>query len=358
MLDLSNLDDVFDSENGKPLELSIADVMEDPTQPRLEFPIDEMEKIAESIKERGVKTPISVHLHPTNKGKYIINHGARRYRGSIMAGKTTIPAFIDEDHTDYDQVMENKERLGHTPIEIALFIQKKLDEGEKKGVIAKKLNENAVYITTHLALINMPKSLEKAYESGCRSPKTLYDLRKLFEEYPSQVENWINECLESGKDIYRSGVQTLAKELKKLKAESESESESEVDSLMRLQREAEKLIQARKDAEKATESHSERNLQNDEDQQTKPKKATESHSERNLQNDEDQQTKPKKAPESHSERVLKSPQVRVVFDNQDAVLILSKAPTSRGFAWIRLIASNEIKEVDCLLLEIESISEE
>ena len=92
MLDLTELDVQIENTNGKPLELPLADVMEDPSQPRVEFPELEMKKIAESIKQRGVKTPISVHIHPNEKGKYIINHGATRSRGPIMAGKEPIPA--------------------------------------------------------------------------------------------------------------------------------------------------------------------------------------------------------------------------------------------------------------------------
>ena len=54
---------------------------------------------------------------------------------------------------------------------------------------------------------------------------------------------------------------------------------------------------------------------------------------------------------------LKQPQVRVIFEGKDAVLILYKAPRSRGFAWIEFLADGEQKEVDCSLLEIESILE-
>lgn len=67
----------------------------------VEFPEDQMQKMAESIKERGVKTPISVKPHPTEQGKWLINYGARRFRASIMAGKDTIPAFVDNDHDDW-----------------------------------------------------------------------------------------------------------------------------------------------------------------------------------------------------------------------------------------------------------------
>ena len=301
MIDLAELDIKVENNNGKPLELPLSDVMEDPSQPRIEFPEFEMNKIAESIKQRGVKTPISVHIHPTETGKYIINHGARRYRGSLLAGKETIPAFIDESHTDYDQVMENKERLGHTPIEIALFIKKKLAEGENKKDIAKNLNEDDVYVTTHLALIDMPEALTKAYNAGCKSPKTLYDLRNLFDKFPQEVEAWILDLIENEKDIFRSSVQALAKELKKPKKE-ESLSVPDLQELV----------------------------------ESEPKPAVEENN-------------------AVIANEIKQPKVQVIFDGKDAMLMLFKAPRSRGFAWIEFIANGEQLEVDCSLLEVESV---
>jgi ParB family transcriptional regulator, chromosome partitioning protein len=126
-LNLESLDiSSIENENaGKPLEIPVVNIIEDENQPRFEFPEYEMNQLAKSIAESGVKTPISVHKHPDIKDKYVINHGHRRYRASILAGKKTVPAFIDEIYNDYDQVMENKERLGHSPLEIAIFIQKK-----------------------------------------------------------------------------------------------------------------------------------------------------------------------------------------------------------------------------------------
>lgn len=208
--------------DGTPKQISLTDILEDPEQPRVEFPEDQMQKMAESIKERGVKTPISVKPHPTEQGKWLINYGARRFRASIMAGKDTIPAFVDNDHDDFDQVMENKERLNHSPIELALFIQKKIKQGVK-NVIAKRLNEDPVFVSTHLALVDMPECLTKAYEAGFKSPKTLYDLRKLWESFPEEVEAWVDESLENGQDIIRSRVQVLSKNLKEPKQAVEPE---------------------------------------------------------------------------------------------------------------------------------------
>jgi len=69
-----------------------------------------MAQLAASIELRGVKTPISVRDNPATPGRYLINHGARRFRAARRAGKTAIPGFIDNDHLEADQIVENLQR--------------------------------------------------------------------------------------------------------------------------------------------------------------------------------------------------------------------------------------------------------
>lgn len=197
--------------SGKPLEIPLADIEEDPEQPRKEFSQEAMQEMTDSIRARGVKTPVSVRSHPTKEGKWMLNYGARRYRGSVAAGRLTIPAFVDESHDDYDQVIENIQRDDLKPMELALFIKKRLDAGDQKKAIAKNLGKDGAIITQHLALIDPPACIEDAYSSGkCTSPKTLYELRGLHEKFPEQVEAWCAEATE----ITRKAVAELADELK------------------------------------------------------------------------------------------------------------------------------------------------
>ena len=97
-----------------PQELPLDLIDEDPHQPRTAdnpgFSPESIAEIGETIKARGVKSPISVRENPDAPGRYLINHGARRYRGSKWAHKTTIPAFIDNDYNEADQVIENLQR--------------------------------------------------------------------------------------------------------------------------------------------------------------------------------------------------------------------------------------------------------
>jgi len=99
---------------GVPLSLPLELIDEDPDQPRTAgnsgFSPESIAELGATIKTRGVKSPISVREHPKAPGRYLINHGARRFRASKWAGKTTIPAFLDADYTNDDQVIENLQR--------------------------------------------------------------------------------------------------------------------------------------------------------------------------------------------------------------------------------------------------------
>lgn len=196
---------------GKPLDIPLAHIEEDPDQPRKEFTPEAMQEMTDSIRARGVKTPVSVRPHPAKPGKWMLNYGARRYRGSLAAGRESIPAFVDESHDDYDQVIENIQRDDLKPMELAFFIKKRLDAGDQKKAIAKNLGKDGAIITQHLALIDPPACIEDAYSNGkCVSPKTLYELRGLHDKFPEQVEAWCADAPE----ITRKMVAELADVLK------------------------------------------------------------------------------------------------------------------------------------------------
>ncbi|ENX3965960.1 ParB/RepB/Spo0J family partition protein, partial [Neisseria gonorrhoeae] len=151
--------------SGTPLRLPLASIKEDPDQPRKEFDEGKIQELANSIQERGVKTPISVR-QSSEEGVYVINHGARRYRASLLAGLSEIPAYIDQDYSLIDQAVENIQRDNLTPREIADVIGRLLAEGMKKGQIAEKMGKSPAFVTQHANLLDLPEPLANAFNSG------------------------------------------------------------------------------------------------------------------------------------------------------------------------------------------------
>jgi ParB family transcriptional regulator, chromosome partitioning protein len=185
-----------------PLQLDIALIDEDKDQPRQEdnpgFSKERMAELAESIKSRGVKTPISVRENPDTPGRYLINHGARRFRASKLAGNATIPAYIDRDYTTHDQVQENLHRDSLTEREIADIIGKELARGTKKAAIAKLLNKSPAFVTQHATLLDLPEPIAEVYYSGrCKDVTIINELVMLNKKHPQEVQGWLlDETLE------------------------------------------------------------------------------------------------------------------------------------------------------------------
>ena len=91
----------------------------------------------------------------------MINHGARRYRASKLAGKTTIPAFIDDDYNLIDQVVENIQRDELTVREIVdviamLYNKKRM----KKKDIADKFHKSQAWVSERYALSDAPEPVQ------------------------------------------------------------------------------------------------------------------------------------------------------------------------------------------------------
>lgn len=290
---------------GAPLKLRLVDIDEDPNQPRTEFDADDLSDLAASIKAAGILSPISVRPHPSSEGRYIINHGARRYRASLAAGKTEIPAFVDESHDEFGQVIENLQRSNLTAMELANFVAKRYAQGDKAGEIAKKLGKSKSFITYVGALIDPPEGLETAYRTGrCKSPQTLYDLRNLLEKHPEQSE----AILAGDEEITRAAVGKMAARLKKgLPLDSEES-------------EATDTVQA---------------------EQLPPGEA------------EDKE-KPVKIPDPNK---LSKPLLLVEFDGRSASVILNTRPSSPGLIYIKYEDNGEVHEVDASKCKINSLLE-
>ena len=192
--DLAALDAPIAAASGRPLMLPIGAIDEDREQPRREFDAHALQALADTIRERGVRQPISVRPHLQQSARWILNFGARRLRASKLAGLTEIPAFIDTTADSYDQVIENEQRAALKPLELALFVQKRLALGDSQAEIARRLGKSRQWVTLATALIDAPDWLVDLYrQQRCNGMTELYELRRLHGEHPQVVQAWANE---------------------------------------------------------------------------------------------------------------------------------------------------------------------
>lgn len=197
--------------NGRPLQLPLDLIDEDPLQPRAAdspgFASTSLRELAASIRQRGIKTPVSVRSHPQQPGRYIINHGARRFRAARLAGLQTIPAFIDDDYNDADQVIENLHRNDLTAREIADYIGRELARGLRRKDIAQRISKSAAYITQHAALLDLPEPIAEAFNTGrVRDVTLVNELVSVYKVEPETVGGWLAE---PGQEVTRGTVRLL-----------------------------------------------------------------------------------------------------------------------------------------------------
>ena len=281
--------------SGGPLQLDIDLIDEDPNQPRTAnnpgFTDESLDELSASIRLRGVKTPISVRDNPDVPGRFIINHGARRFRGSKRAGKDVIPGFIDNDYNEADQVVENLQRNELTAREIADFIGRELAKGIKKIEIAKAISKSPAFVTQHITLLDLPDPIAEAFNSGqVKDVTVVNELVTAYKKKPQEVSDWLGD---DNQEITRGSVKLLREFL-------DDKSKREVSE--------EDVIDPKTDnvftGSTGVEGSEGENVGKEKEKPTDPDK-------------------------------LKKAIVQVKHDGRPARLILNRRPQTEGFAWLK-----------------------
>ena len=167
-------------EERKVINLNIDDILPNRFQPRIKFSENAINELAESIKLHGVIQPIVVRKI---SDKYEIIAGERRYKASVMAGKTTIPAIVttlDDRNSAEVALIENVQRQDLTPIEEAISYKKILDMGYiNQEELGSKLGKKQSTIANKLRLLNLNDEVQEALMENKISERHARSLLKL-----------------------------------------------------------------------------------------------------------------------------------------------------------------------------------
>lgn len=184
--------------SGAPVRILLTDIEPDPDNARIQFSEGNLRELAENIKERGVKEPVSVRSRGAS-GKYVLNSGLRRYLASQQAGLTDIPAFIDDETDEFDRFNVNEARENLSPLDRARFIAKKRDEGLSLAEIGNRVSpkRSKGFIQQHLVLFDLAPALRALYDKDvCQNVSALYDLHRLHKKNAGIVEKAIDGITE------------------------------------------------------------------------------------------------------------------------------------------------------------------
>lgn len=129
-----------------------------------------LSELAASIKEIGVAQPILIRpVTPTAEEpqKFEIVAGERRYRASIMAGMTTIPAIVktlSDLQAAKIQIIENLQRENPHPLEEATGYQNlMLAHGYSADQLVTELKRSKAYIYARLKLCSLALDLHEDF---------------------------------------------------------------------------------------------------------------------------------------------------------------------------------------------------
>jgi len=324
------------------LAIDVAKVIEDPDQPRQIFDDEAMDALIEDVKIRGIQSPIAVR--PSVDGVFKIIHGARRYRAALAANLPKVPVIVQSDSEsfdDYSQIAENTKRAGLHPMDIARFIQKRIDLGEKQKDIAAKLGERPEYIVRHLSLLTAPKNIIAAFHEGrVRGAENVWSLSKLHDKSPEAVER----LLELGGDI----TQKMIRDASSGKAAVDPVSEAPA-------AEPSNAPIDTTGSTASTDSGGTENIATPTPKKVKPaseptEPSTFSHQDRTSPTDTSKT--PEDSGSDYPDDVSGKPLLIATWENQEVVLVPDEIPSRIGLVWIQNTETEELFEVNAIELTL------
>ena len=139
-----------------------------PDQPRQDFDQEELEALAESIRQHGILQPLTVR--ETGQGYYQIIAGERRWRAARLAELTEVPAIVVE--ADNKKAMElalieNLQRQDLNTVEEALGYQSLMNEfGLTQEEAAARVGKSRPAVANSLRLLTLPEAVLEMLREG------------------------------------------------------------------------------------------------------------------------------------------------------------------------------------------------
>lgn len=208
------------------LEINLSLIDPNPFQPRRIFNEDDINELAETIKEHGLIQPITVRKF---NNRYQIVSGERRTRAAKVAKLETIEAYVHELLSDKNMgewsLIENIQRVDLNPIEIAQSYQQLIENyGYTHEDLSKSIGKSRSVVTNSIRLLKLPVQVQNWIEEGKLSSSAA---RSLLSPDITDPEKVAKEIIEKGLNVRE------AEQLGKNKKESPVKTKQEMDPNMK-----------------------------------------------------------------------------------------------------------------------------
>ncbi|WP_418981911.1 ParB/RepB/Spo0J family partition protein [Alistipes sp.] len=191
-------------------EIDIAEIIPNPTQPRTQFDEEALDELADSIRQLGVIQPVTVKKG--DNGKYIIISGERRWRAAQRADLKSLPAYIrevDDENLHAMALVENIQRQDLNAIEIALGMQRLIDECHlTQDALSEKVGKKRSSVSNYLRLLKLPDEVQLALKEGLIS---MGHAKAIAGAAPEQQLRLLKKCIKKGLSVRQ--IEQLARTL-------------------------------------------------------------------------------------------------------------------------------------------------
>jgi ParB family chromosome partitioning protein len=161
--------------------IDVEKITPNPEQPRLSMDQVTLDELSASIREHGVLQPILVR--PLEAGEFQLIAGERRWRASVAAGLSTIPALVEEidDDTALEiSIIENLQREDLSPLdEAAMYDRMVHQHGYSVRRLAQKLGKDKGYLENRLRLADAPTEIRELVSLRKDTLSHAYELMKV-----------------------------------------------------------------------------------------------------------------------------------------------------------------------------------
>jgi ParB family transcriptional regulator, chromosome partitioning protein len=151
-------------------KVAIKDIVRNKFQPRKNFSKENLEELANSIKEQGIIQPIVVRKNKSQEGKFEIVAGERRWLASQNAGLHEVPVVVikaDDVKSLEIAIIENVQRQNLNSIEEARGYKRLVDEFQyDQEKLSRFIGKSRSYIANSLRLLSLPQEVLLMLEKG------------------------------------------------------------------------------------------------------------------------------------------------------------------------------------------------
>jgi ParB family chromosome partitioning protein len=214
---LAGVDTLF----GKDAEFSHLSLTEITISPQVrrkfETPEQTLEDLAADIKEKGVIQPILVR--PIEGRGFELVAGERRYRASILAGLSTIPAFIKsltDEEAAKAQKSENIHRLNLAATEEARAVQDDLERLGSREAVAAYYNKSLPWVAKALAMLDLTPGAQALVDNHITADKeVILGVRQIENINPTAAADLVAKLEETkGAEDARNLVKAIKDQVK------------------------------------------------------------------------------------------------------------------------------------------------